>query len=99
MKSYSKFGAADKVAAGCGIGTGILAILAIIFIVPLLVFGIGWVMGWISSIVIGDAIVSGFGAIGIHFAKEQIPVIAGAISWAAWLLIPNKTDKLSINKE
>jgi hypothetical protein len=88
-----------KVTAGLGIGTGILAILAIIFIVPLLVFGLGWVMGWISSIVIGDAIVSGFDAIGIHFAKDQIPVIAGAISWAAWMILPSKTDKLNINKE
>ena len=60
---------------------GVLICIGLLFIVPLILFGICYIAGWIASIVIGQWIVAGFALLNISITTAQIPLIAGTLGW------------------
>ena len=87
--SRNKWSVANKVAEGTGIGAGIVGVILVLavslIIIPLLIFWIGYFMGWLSTLVCGDALVRGINSFGLHITVDNIPPIAGALCWIGWL--------------
>ena len=76
---------------------GIVTFVIGILIIPFLIFWLGWVAGWIATWAIGNPLVEGFNNLGISITKDQIPMIAGTITWIGAILGTNKL--ISFNKE
>lgn len=80
---------ASKVAEGTGVGAAIVGGIGLIaltlIIIPLLVFWIGYFLGWLSTFVCGDALVRGINSFGFNVTIDNIPAIAGALCWVGWL--------------
>ncbi len=63
-----------------------------LFIGPVINFCIGYAIGWISTLLIGNQLVEGFALIGIAIPIEKIPLIGGIIGWVA-TFFPKSTPK------
>lgn len=59
---------------------GITVILVMLF-EPFLFFWLGYFSGWIAKIIIGKYLISGFDIFNIHISLNQIPLLAGILSW------------------
>lgn len=64
-----------------GFIAGILICIGLLFVAPLVLFGICYIAGWIASVVIGQWIVAGFALLNINITIAQIPLIAGTLGW------------------
>ena len=95
----NKITIANKVAEGTGTGAavlgGITLIIVSIILIPLLIFWVGYFLGWLSTFVCGDALVKGINSFGLHITVNDIPPIAGALCWIGWLF----HSKTGIEKE
>ena len=58
-------------------------IAGLIFIAPIVTFGLSYFAGWIAKITIGGFIVEGFSSLGLSVLRDDIPLIAGVIGWIA----------------
>ena len=61
-----------------------------ILLFPLLVFGLGWIVGFITKLIFGGPLIAGFKGLGIHITTDQIPVITGAIAWVGSIFGTNR---------
>lgn len=71
---------------------GILGIILFfiigIIIIPLVIFWIGYFLGWVSTFICGDFLVKGINSFGFNITVNDIPCIAGALCWAGYLFHP-----------
>ena len=58
-------------------------IVGLIFIAPIVTFGLSYFAGWLAKITIGGFIVEGFSSLGLTVLRDDIPLIAGVIGWIA----------------
>ena len=60
---------------------GIIIFIGLLFVMPLVMFGLCYLAGWIASLVIGQWLVEGLAFLNIHIAISNIPLIAGCLGW------------------
>lgn len=68
---------------GTDVTSMIVTMVALLFLGPVVTFGIGFLMGWITKITIGHLIVHAFTAIGLDIGINAIPWIGGLLGWIA----------------
>lgn len=61
----------------------ILLVIAAIFIVPILAFGCGWVIGLFIKITIGSFIVEGLKLVGINIPLDSLPLFFAVLNTIA----------------
>lgn len=61
-----------------------------IIIIPLLIFWVGYFLGWVSTFICGEFLVKGINSFGFNIAVNDIPYIAGALCWAGYLFHPGR---------
>ena len=87
--SNKNWDVANRVAEGTGVGAAIVGGIGIIvlslIIIPLLVFWVGYFLGWLSTFVCGEALIRGINSFGFNVTMDNIPAIAGALCWVGWL--------------
>lgn len=76
----------------------ILAIAVSFFLIPFVVFWLGYFIGWISTIVCGNALVRGINAFGFNITIDQIPAIGGALAWVGAMLFSKKQMEIKGDK-
>jgi len=60
----------------------VLIFFIIFFLIePFLFFWFGYFVGWIAKITIGKVLIEGLSLVHISIALNQIPLLAGTLSW------------------
>ena len=79
---------------GLGLFSAILISICALLIAPLLIFTIGYLIGFISKLLIGNLLVEAFSYFGFDIPVDKIPLITGLIAWIApWFKSNNKVEK------
>jgi len=95
--SRNKWNVGNGTGVGAAIVGGIGIIVLSLIIIPLLVFWVGYFLGWLSTFVCGDALVRGINSFGFNVTMDNIPAIAGALCWVGWLF--HQRTGIGVNKE
>ena len=66
---------------GTGIVLAIALLVVALFIGPLLTFWIGYLVGWLTKLVIGAKLCEAMMYLGLTVTPEMLPWIAGALAW------------------
>jgi hypothetical protein len=67
-------------------GLGFLGVVGLVLLFLLvyspLVFGLGYLSGWLAKVTIGGPLIHGINAIfGTAFTKDILPIMGGALAW------------------
>ena len=71
----------------------IVLLIIVIFIMPWLLFWIGYAAGWITKITIGKYIIEGLALFNINIPLDKIPLISGVITWFTGMFISKSNIK------
>lgn len=71
----------------------IASLFAILLVLPFLAFWASYFVGWISKILIGKQLVTGFALIGIDLPLDKIPLLAGCLGWISCFFIHNNNSQ------
>ena len=72
----------------------VLIFFIIFFLIePFLFFWLGYFVGWIAKITIGKVLIEGLNLVHISIALNQIPLLAGTLSWIGSFFYQFKMNK------
>ena len=70
-----------------------IGLIVLIFLAPLVCFWVGYFLGIIAKVLIGDSLINGINCIcKTNLTKDSIPLIAGTLSWIACFFKTYKFD-------
>lgn len=88
-------------AASTGIVIGMIALcIGLTFLVPLILFGFGWLTGWIIQVTIGETVISGLNMVfnTDRFTPEMLPMFCATISLIGGFFKGNNIDTDKMKK-